>query len=187
MRILMVFLFLKTSGVVASDTMFVHPIYPPIVFENGEYNFYKYTPKYIPENLLHCFKILSTSGDVSLERFIKRNTNEVVERGIFDRGYRIRKDFCLEGYSSFAHFFHQRGIYYPFAMESYILLCFHDYLNQKKIKWIQNKNTALEGLRDQNKAWKKRTRQLFKTQKPSEAEIISPEPEWSVEELMNWY
>jgi hypothetical protein len=147
----------------AGDTMLTHPWYPPIVYENGEYNFYKYTPKYIPDNLLHCFKILGTVGEANLIRFSKRTRDEVIERGIFDRGYRIRKEFCLESYSPFTQYFHAHGIYSPHAMQTYILLSFHQYLRGEWIDWNQNKRDALKDLKAENKSWRKRAKHLFKS------------------------
>jgi hypothetical protein len=147
----------------AGDTMLTHPWYPPIVYENGEYNFYKYTPKYIPDNLLHCFKILGTVGESNLIRFSKRTRDEVIERGIFDRGYRIRKEFCLESYSPFTQYFHAHGIYAPHAMQTYILLSFHQYLRGEWIDWNQNKRDALKDLKAENKSWRKRAKHLFKS------------------------
>ena len=158
-----------------ADTLFTNPHYPPLVYEGGEYHFYKYTPKYVPENLLHCFKLLGTADQKILDRFKKRTTEEVIERGMFDRGYRLRKEFCLEGFSSFTLYFHKQGIYYPYAMQTYILLAFHQYLNGERIHWYTNKQLSLEERQQENKAWKKRTRQLF--QEPKEdAVIIESEP-----------
>lgn len=148
------------------DTLCTHPIYPPITYEPNEYNYYKYTPRYIPESMLHCFKILGTSGDDVLVRFMQRSEEEVVERGMFEAAYRIRKEFCLESFSSFSNFFVRRGIYYPYAMKTYILLCFHQYLNKEKIKWHSNKRTALKDLDKENKAWKRRYKNVFVNSPP---------------------
>lgn len=156
--------------IMAGDTLFVHPQYPPIVYQNGEYNFYKYNPKYIPENMLHCYKILGTLGNEVLQRFKERSKEEVLERGIFDRGYRIRKEFCLQSYSAFSQSFHQRGMYSPFVMESFILLTFHDYLNGKKIDWRLNKKLALEERKDDNKRWKKYTNKMYRAYRDNRVE-----------------
>lgn len=174
-RILFIFLLLTTCTAVAMDTLFTHPLYPPLVYEGDEYNFYKYTPKYVPEDMLHCFKILGTSGAGNLERFSARSRDEVMERGIFDRGYRLRKEFCLEGFSTFTHYFHRHGIYYPYAMQTFILLSFHQYLNGDRITWHQNKSAALKNRHGENDAWKKRTRQLFKPVKEDPV-ILESEP-----------
>ena len=135
MRIFFLFFLVMCHYAKSADTLYTHPIYPPIVYEGDEYNFFKYTPKYIPKNLLHSFKILGTLGEYPLARFKKRPIDEVVDRGIFENGYRMRKEFCLEGFSPFVQFFHKRGIYSPYAMQTFILLSFHQYLNQEKISW----------------------------------------------------
>lgn len=179
MRIL-VLLYLNLSVMTyAGDTLLTHPWYPPIVYEKGEYDFYKYTPKYIPDNLLHCFKILGTVGDANLIRFSKRSTEEVVERGIFDRGYRIRKEFCLESYSQFTQYFHALGIYSPFAMQTYILVSFHQYLRGERIDWRRNKKTALKDLRAENRSWRKRAKHLLKTYEYNRSLEKDPNPEIS--------
>ena len=145
----------------ATDTLFTHPVYPPIVYHGDEYNFYKYTPKYIPEDMLHCFKILGTTDETALQRFVKRSTDEVIERGLFEDAYRIRKEFCLEGFSPFTRFFHRRGIYSPYAMQTYILLCWHQYLKQECIDWHRNKRLSLEDIRHDNRNWKSRCRKVL--------------------------
>jgi hypothetical protein len=162
MKMSWIFFVAFASNTLALDTLYTNPYHPPLVYQNGEYDFYKYTPKYVPDNLLHCFKILGTCDSRALERFISRDEEEVVERGIFDRGYRMRKEFCLEGYSSFTGYFHKIGIFYPHAMESYILLSFHQYLNKEKISWRKNKKRALEFAQKENRLWKKRMRSIHK-------------------------
>jgi hypothetical protein len=173
-RVLLVMCFCSFR-LLAADTLYKHPFYPPLIFDGDEYNFYKYTPKYVPENLLHCFKILATVGEENLERFSKRSQEEVIERGIFDRGYRLRKEFCLEGYSPFTRFFHKRGIYYPYAMQTYILLSFHQYLNGVSISWSANKSEALKNLRRENRFFQKQARQLVRSLK-EEPIVVEEEP-----------
>lgn len=143
------------------DTVFVHPKYPPLVYEGREYTFYKYTAKYVPQDLFQAFKILGTFDQKILQNFTKRTEEQVVKHGMHQKGFRIRKEFCLDGYSSFTTYFHQKGIYYPYAMKTYVLLCFHQYLNCEKIRWHQNKRTALLGKKELNKAWKKRLKHVF--------------------------
>lgn len=164
------------SQVFAGDTLFTNPHYPPLVYARGEYDFYKYTPRYVPEDMLQCFRILATSGDLVLNRFKERDQSEVIERGMFERGYRLRKEFCLEGYSPFVHYFFRRGIYYPYAMQTYILLCFHQYLRGERISWNRNKSFALEGRGADNRAWKRRARRIYKKMDAAEAEIVNSEP-----------
>lgn len=149
----------------AGDTLFTHPKYPPLVYENGEYDFYRYNVKYIPQNMLHCFKILGTIPLKQLAVFTNRTETEVVERGIYDRGYRIRKEFCLTSYSPFSQFFFERNIYAPYSMETYILLAFHQYLTQKEITWSKNKKLALDNLNDVNRSYKKRAKYYYKSYK----------------------
>ncbi|MBD3637636.1 MAG: hypothetical protein HUJ25_09805 [Crocinitomicaceae bacterium] len=161
MRTLLLILFLIGFRALALDTLCTHPKYPPITYRNGEYRFYKYTAKYIPESMLHCFKILATCGDQQLCTFMKRTEEEVVKDGMYQKGFRMRKEFCLDGYSSFVGFFHRRGIYYPYAMKTYILLCFHQYLNKEKIRWHYNKRLALDERKELNKAWKDRLDHVF--------------------------
>lgn len=174
---------LWSSVLNAGDTLFTHPKYVPLVYENGEYNFYKYTPKYIPDDLFHAFKILGTIDTTILDQFSERSIEEVIERGIFDRGYRIRKEFCLESYSAFTQYFHSFGIFSPFVMQTYILLSFHQYLRGESIGWYHNKKLALEDMRLENREWKKRARQLFnsyeynRTLEPAPAEELS-EDDW---------
>lgn len=144
------------------DTLYTNPNYPPIVYSKSEYKFYKYTAKYIPKNMFHAFKILGSNDSHVIERFKRRSAVGVINRGIFYPSARLRKEFCLEGYSDFVLHFHSKGIYYPYAMETYILLAFHQYLNQEKIAWINNKKLALEGERKSNRQWRKRKRKLFK-------------------------
>ena len=162
MKVCWIFFVLLSAQSFAADTLFSNPYHPPLVYQNGEYNFYKYTPKYVPENLLHCFRILGTCDSRALDRFVQRSEKEVVERGIYDRGYRIRKEFCLEGYSSFTGYFHKIGIYHPHAMETFILLSFHQYFNQKRITLYKNKKTALENSGKLNRTWKKRMQNIHK-------------------------
>ena len=133
-----------------------------MVYEKAELDFYKYTAKLIPDNMYHAFKILGAHDSSIVNRFVDRNVAEVIERGMFYKGARIRKEFCLEGYSTFVHYFHQRKIYYPHAMETYVLLCFHQYLNQEKISWSSNKVTALKSNKKSNRIWRKRKRKLFR-------------------------
>lgn len=186
MRILCWIMVLELSNCLASDTLFTHPHYPPLIYTGSEYNFYKYTPRYVPNDMLHCFKILGTCDDETLERFKLRSREEVIERGIFDRGYRLRKEFCLEGYSSFTHYFHKHGIYYPYAMQTYILLCFHQYLNQQRISWSENKRDALHERHTENRAWRKRAKQLFKPVKEDPV-VLESEPEETFEDqFFNW-
>mgnify|MGYP006979977135 CR=1 FL=1 len=143
------------------DTLITHPNYPPITYKRGEYHFLKYTAKYIPESLIHSFKILATCGDQRLGTFMRRTEEQVIEYGMWDEGVRLRKEFCLEGYSSFVNFFHKRGIYYPYAMKTYILLSFHQYLNQKRIRWRYNKKISLFERKELNQAWKDRLDGVF--------------------------
>lgn len=147
------------------DTLYTNPNYPPIVYSKSEYKFYKYTAKYIPTNMFHAFKILGSNDSHIIERFKRRSVASVINRGIFYPSARLRKEFCLEGYSDFVLYFHSRGIYYPRAMETYILLAFHQYLNQEKISWSNNKKLSLEGERKSNRQWRKRKRKLFKRKK----------------------
>lgn len=182
MRIFFLFFLVIGSYSKAADTLYKHPIYPPIVYEGDEYNFFKYTPKYIPENLLHSFKILGTLGESALSRFKKRPIDEVVDRGIFENGYRMRKEFCLEGFSPFVHFFHKRGIYSPYAMQTFILLSFHQYLNEEKINWHENKRLALEDIHGDNRNWKSRSRKIMKPIKPEKCEKPKDEDKMTEEE-----
>ena len=162
MRIVLLIVSLYGGKLLAADTLCKHPFYPPIVYEGDDYRFYKYTAKYVPENMLHCFKILATCGDEQLIEFTRRTEEEVIEKGMFDKGFRLRKEFCLEGYSPFVLYFHKKGIYYPYAMKTYILLSFHQYLNKKRIRWQHNKTLALDERRKLNKAWKDRLKYVFK-------------------------
>lgn len=155
-------LLIMSFNLFGMDTLCTHPNYPPITYKTGEYNYYKYTAKYIPESLMHAFKILATCGDEVLIRFIEKSEDEVVEEGMFQKGFRMRKEFCLEGYSYFTQFFHDRHIYYPYSMKTYILLSFHQYLKGEKIKWSSNKKIALNERKDLNRAWKKRMKTVFK-------------------------
>ena len=166
MKLLTLIVLLNVTSCFALDTLWTHPFYPPLTYKSHEYNFYKYTPKYIPESMLHCFKILGTAGDLVLCEFKNRTELEVVEKGMYEKEYRIRKEFCLEGYSSFSSFFISRGIFIPKAMKTYILLSFHQYLNQERILWHKNKRTALKDLKKVNRKWKKRFKKI----------ILDPEP-----------
>jgi Domain of unknown function (DUF6794) len=161
MKTLLSILILMGSHSFALDTLCTHPNYPPIAYKKGEYNFYKYTAKYIPQSMMQSFKILATCGDQRLSDFMKRTELEVRTEGMWSSGYRMRKEFGLDGYSSFVGFFHQRGIYYPYAMKTYLLLSFHQYLNKKKIRWYYNKRLALYERKDINKAWKNRLKHVF--------------------------
>lgn len=143
------------------DTLCTNPYYPPITYDKGEYHYYKYTAKYIPESMLHCFKILATCGDSRLVQFIQKEEADVLKDGMFKKGFRMRKEFCLDGYSSFASYFHERGIYYPFAMKTYILLSFHQYLKKERIRWYYNKRLALTDRKGVNRSWKKRLEHVF--------------------------
>lgn len=140
------------NGSFGADTLFTNPNYPPIVYHGDEYNFYKYTPKYAPRNLYHAFKILGTVDSIRLDNFRRKTTFEVIESGIYYSTARMRKEFCLEGYTDFVAYFHDLGIYYPYAMETYILLGFHQYLNQVEIRWKENKSWALYADKKTNKA-----------------------------------
>lgn len=189
MKLFMPFFFiLFFSSAKAGDTLFVHQKYPPLVYENGEYLFYKYNAKYIPSNLLQCFKILGTFQLSTLERFQNRNEEEVIERGIFDRGYRIRKEFCLTSYSNFSQHFHSYNIYAPHCMETFILLAFHQYLNNETIQWQHNRKLSLNDLREENKSWKKRAKhfyKLFKEKREADKSDFNPEAQeddW----IYNW-
>lgn len=159
---LLLVLSLKISVSFSGDTLYTHPLYPPIVFDGDEYNFYKYSPKYVPKNLLQSFKILCTHGPKVVDRFKNRSEEEAFERGLFEQGYRTRKEFCLEGFSPFTIYFHDMGIYYPLAMESFILLSFHQYLNHQEIAWKENKRLALQDESNANQHWKKRKRKVSK-------------------------
>lgn len=144
------------------DTLYTNPNYPSIVYSKTEYKFYKYTAKYIPENLFHSFKILGSNDSHIIERFKRRTVEAVLNKGIYYPSSRLRKEFCLEGYSDFVTGFHKMGIYYPRAMETFILLSFHQYLNQDKIQWTHNKLLSLNGCKKSNRVWRKKTRKLFK-------------------------
>ncbi|MFT5824396.1 MAG: hypothetical protein ACI8ZM_005664 [Crocinitomix sp.] len=144
------------------DTLYTNPNYPPIVYSKTEYKFYKYTVKYIPSNLFHAFKILGSNDSHIIERFKRRTIPAVVNKGIYYPSARLRKEFCLEGYSDFVLGFHKMGVYYPKAMETFVLLSFHQYLNQEKIEWTHNKSVALDGHKKSNRVWRKRKRKLFK-------------------------
>jgi hypothetical protein len=161
MRTLTLILLCFSANSFGLDTLMTHPDYPPLTYKKGEYYFHKYTAKYIPESMIHSFKILATCGDEKLARFTEKTEVEVVKDGMYKAGFRIRKDFGLDGYSYFALFFHKRKIYYPYAMRTYILLCFHQYLNKEKIKWHYNKRLALYGRKEINKAWKLRLDHVF--------------------------
>lgn len=178
-----ILLFLIFAQARAGDTLLTHPKYPPIVYENGDYEFFMYTAKYFPDNMLECFKILATCGDKILERFRLRTEEEVVRRGMYEHAYRLRKEFGLDGYSNFCNFFHDRGIYYPYAMKTYILLCFHQYLNKVSIRWHYNKRLSLEGKKDENKAWKRRLDYVFEPIiQEGDADLVDP-----VMTAPNWY
>lgn len=146
----------------SQDTLYTNPNYPPLVYSNAELKFYKYTAKYIPSNLLHAFKILGTNDSDVIDRFINRSEAMVIKKGLFYTESRLRKEFCLSGFSDFTLYFHDRGIYYPRAMETYILLSFHQYLKQEEIDWSRNKTLSLSTHRKSNRIWKKRKRKLFK-------------------------
>jgi len=152
-------LFVKNAN--AQDTLYTNPYYPPLIYTNADLNFYTYTPKYVPRNLYEAFKILGANEPQVIDKFKKRSVQAVIDYGLFFPSARTRKEFCLEGYSNFVRYFHDRGIFYPRAMESYILLCFHNYLNEVKIEWHFNHKMALEGERKWNRVWRKRTRKLF--------------------------
>ncbi len=144
------------------DTLYTNPNYPPIVYSKAEYKFYRYTAKYVPDNLFHSFKILGSNDPFVIERFKKRSVEAVINNGIHYPSARLRKEFCLEGYSDFVLGFHKMGIYYPKAMETFVLLSFHQYLNQEKIEWSRNKMAALNGNKKSNRVWRKRKRKIFK-------------------------
>ncbi|UKN02792.1 hypothetical protein K6119_04585 [Paracrocinitomix mangrovi] len=169
-------LMLLSFSAKAGDTLVKHPHYPPLIYEGDDYRFYKYTVRYIPENMLHCFKILATCGDETLCRFMKKSEEKVVEEGMYKKGFRLRKEFCLEGYSSFTSVFHKRGIYYPHAMKTYILLSFHQYLNKERIRWHDNKRMSLAGKKEVNKAWKKRMKRILNPPK-AEREMAPASPQ----------
>lgn len=158
------------------DTLFVHPKYPPLVYRYGEYRYFKYTAKYFPKSVLQSFKILATCGNNQLLLFRNRTEEEVIELGMFDSYCRMRKEFGLDGYSSFVMFFHDRGIYYPYSMKTYLLLSFHQCLNGNRIRWRKNKRVALTDRKALNKAWKKRLDHVFLpvilTEEP--ADIVDP-------------
>ena len=156
------FILLPYTSMLAADTLYTNPNYPPIVYANGEFKFYKYTARYIPSNLFHAFKILGAEEEETIERFKNRSIKEVVEHGIHSSSSRLRKEFCLEGYSKFVFYFHQRGIYYPRAMETYILVSFHQYLNELKINWGSTKQVALDQSRKSNRKWRQRKRKLYR-------------------------
>ncbi len=152
---------LMTAHVKADDTLYSHPLYPPLIYSNADLQFYTYTPKYVPRNLYEAFKILGANDPSVIDRFKKRSAQGVLDYGLYFPSARMRKEFCLEGYSNFVRYFHAKGIYYPRAMESYILLSFHQYLNQVKIDWHGNKAVALDGEAKWNRVWRKRTRKIF--------------------------
>lgn len=153
-------LFVGIKGI-AADTLYTNPHYPPIVYTDADYTFYKYTPKYVPRNMFEAFKILGATDEETILNFKERSVQGAIDRGIYYPIARTRKEFCLEGYSNFVRYFHAKGIFYPRVMETYILLGFHQYLNQEKIDWYGNKILALEGERKWNRVWKKRKRKLF--------------------------
>lgn len=158
------------------DTLFVHPIYPPLVYAIGEYHYFKYTARHFPENLLQSFKILATCGNEHLTAFRERTEEQVIEHGMFASYCRMRKEFGLDGYCRFALFFHHRGIYYPYAMKTFILMSFHQYLNEERIQWQRNKRLSLKGRKQMNKVWKKRLKNMLKPAvlKDEPAEIVDP-------------
>lgn len=158
------FLLLLFIGVrvgLSADTLFTNPNYPPLVYSSTEYDFYKYTPRFVPSSLFQAFKILGTSDKEALTQFAEKSEDAVIQSGIYFSSSRLRREFCLEGYSEFVLYFHERGIYYPYAMESYILLCFHQYIRQERIDWMRNKSMALNDYRKPNRKWKKRSQKLF--------------------------
>ena len=163
--LLILIVLIPTLSGFSFDTLYTNPNYPPLVYSKVEFKFYKYTPKYVPTNLYHAFKILGANSPLIIERFRSRSVSSVVSRGLHYPSARLRKEFCLEGYSEFVLYFHNKGIYYPRAMETYILLGFHQYLNQDKIEWVQNKFIALDGEKKTNRAWRKRKRKLFQRNK----------------------
>lgn len=149
------------SLVFGNDTLFTHPIYPPIVLSEADYYFYKYTPHYIPDNLLHCFSILATTNPENIERFKKKSKLKAKEEGFYGKDARIRKDFGLHTNSKFSTIFYRWHIYNAECMVSYILLCFHDYLSADKIKWHENKKLALENMKKWNKQEKHNLKHKF--------------------------
>jgi hypothetical protein len=157
-----------------NDTLYTNPNYPPIVYRIGEYKFFKYTAKYVPVNLLQAFKILGTHSASVLLDFKDKSSDEVLVEGIYSPNARLHKEFGLAGYTQFSIFFHQRGIYDPYLMESYILLAFHQYLNQDAITWKANKKLILKRNRKQNRKWKKRKRKLFKRGELREQKTKAP-------------
>jgi len=161
----LLFLFLIAAGGSfgrAMDTLYTNPNYPPIVYSQADYSFYRYTAKYSPNSLYEAFCILGTHAPEVIARFVNRSESEVISKGMFYKSARMRKEFCLTGYSNFVLYFHQKGIFYPEAMETYILLGFHQYLKQEKIAWTHNKVVALDGHKKVNRLWKKRRKKLFK-------------------------
>lgn len=174
-RFVVFFLILMSSQKgISSDTLYSNPNYPPLVYTNSEITFYKYTPRFAPNDLFHAFKILGTTDSEIVERFRQRTEKSVLHNGIHFASSRLRKEFCLEGYSDFVAYFHVRGIYYPYAMETYILLAFHQYLNQEKIAWKHNKLLALQNNKKMNRLWKKRKRKLFKGTRVKEKKEEDP-------------
>ena len=163
LSILMTLVFSSSFG---SDTLFSHPTYPDLVYEKGEALFYNYTPRYIPKSLYHAFKILACEDSAVIQRFKERSVVDVVNKGLYYTVSRTRKQFCLDSYSEFSLSFHKYGIYYPYAMETFVLLGLHQYLNQELIDWSKNKRIALMNFKKENRVWKKRKRELFNQGKP---------------------
>ena len=120
---------------------------------------------YSKRHLVLTPKILCSHGVDIVDRFKNRPFDEVIERGMFEQGYRTRKEFCLEGFSPFTIYFHDKGIYYPLAMESFILLSFHQYLNQLEINWKENKKLSLLNEDEANRHWKKRKHKVVRNLK----------------------
>ncbi|WP_027419916.1 hypothetical protein [Crocinitomix catalasitica] len=67
--LVLLFFLIDFHSVKANDTLFIHPNYPAIVLNKAAYNYYVYTPKYIPSSLFHAFEILATCTPRNLASF----------------------------------------------------------------------------------------------------------------------
>lgn len=76
----------------------------------------------------------------------------------------------------------------PYAMQSYILLAFHQYLRGEEIDWKKNKKSALNDLKEENRSWKKRARYLFRCYESNRSAVEEEtDPEISEEDwIYRW-
>ncbi|MEL6193009.1 MAG: DUF6794 domain-containing protein, partial [Bacteroidota bacterium] len=90
---------------------------------------------YVPKDILDCFNEIDDFWVDSVKMGVKKlSEEEFTARTHLGFGMWIRNNWQLWRGSRLSKFFNEKGVYHPDSMSWIILLSYHRYLNNKKLR-----------------------------------------------------